>query len=201
MKLPISLCTLGLFAMIGAPAMLLEALRHGFAKTANEATDLLGALFYAIFSLGWLAAMIGLRRLYATGHGPLGRLITTAPVVTLPFAVAQSLMDILKVPTDTLLYMVTDLAWPLSMVLTFAVSIAALFARQLPGWHRLVPLLCGISLPVFLVLRVLTGQDLPGWTFGVHTALGWFLLGYVVYVSQGKNSVSSWSPSAALEAR
>jgi hypothetical protein len=171
--------------MVAAPALLLEGLRHGFAKTPNEQTDVLAALLYAVFALGWLAAMIGLRQLHATGQSPLGRILATAPLVTLPLALGQSLMDLLKVPTSSPLYIVTDLAWPLSMVLTFAVSVAVLLTRGLSGWHRLVPLLCGISLPVTLILGLLTGQELPGWTFGAHTALGWFLLGYVLFAEGG----------------
>ncbi|GEM85758.1 hypothetical protein [Meiothermus granaticius] len=194
MNLPLSTCTLGLLAMIGAPALLLEGLRHGFAKTPNEQTDVTGALLYAAFALGWLAAMIGLRRLQASGRGSLGRFLATAPLVTLPLALGQSLMDILKVPTSSPFYIVTDLAWPLSMVLTFAVSVAVLLSGGLSGWHRLVPLLCGLSLPATLLLTALTGQELPGWVFGAHTALGWLLLGYVVF-AEGR---PAWSPRAAL---
>lgn len=176
----ISTHTLGLIAMVGAPAMLLEAARHGFQKTMNEDTDVLGALLYAAFSVGWLCAMIGLRRLRATGRGPVGRVIATLPVVTISLAVMQSLMDILRVSTANPLYVVTDLAWPLSMLLTFVVSVAALFARELPGLARLVPLLCGISLPLTIVVMGVTGQDLPMWVFGWHTAVGWALLGFIL---------------------
>lgn len=181
---PLSTRWLGIIAMIGAPAMLIEGARHSFAKVANEQTDPVGALLYGLFSIGWLAAMLGLRRLQATGRGLAGRLLITIPLFTITLAIGQSLMDLLKVPTSSPLYLVTDLAWPLSMVLTFMVSVAVLLARGLPGWHRWVPLLCGISLPFTLTLMLLGGQELPGWVFGLHTALGWGLLGYVVFAAR-----------------
>lgn len=114
--------------------------------------------------------MVGLRRLRATGQGLAGRILITIPLFTITLAIGQSLMDILMVPTSSPLYMVTDLVWPLSMILTFIVSIAVLLARQIPGWHRPVPLLCDISLPLSIGLMLLSGQELPGWVFGLHMA-------------------------------
>lgn len=58
-------------------------------------------------------------------------------------AILQSAMDLLRVPTGNALYMVTDLAGPLSMVLTLVVGVAAIFSRQLSGWRRVVPLFMG----------------------------------------------------------
>lgn len=171
---------LGLAAMIGAPALLIETARNGFAKVANESTDPTGALLYGLFALGWFCAMLGLHQLRAAGAGRLGRTLTLLPLLTIPLALGQTLMDLLKVPTAHPLYLVTDLAWPLSMVLTFTVSVAVPLAGRLPGWRRLTPLLCGISLPLMLVLLAL-GIELPGWTFGAHTALGWFALGLALF--------------------
>lgn len=170
--------TLGLLTMLCAPTMLIDGFRHGMQRTLNGENDLLGNLLYMAFAVGWWCAMLGLKRLQATGRGKLGRFIVTLPLVTIFLAILQSPLDILHFDMGSPLYMVTDLAWPLSMVLTFVVSVAVLFARQLPLPHRLAPLFCGISLPVgFAYMAFARLQDMPIAEFGWHTAIGWFLLG------------------------
>ena len=170
--------TLGIITMLGAPAMLINAFRHNFARVLNGQDDVVGNLTYVVFAVGWFCAMLGLRELRATGTGRLGRLIVTLPLVTIALAALQGPLDILNVDRDSPLYMVTDLTWPLSMLLTFVVSVAVLIARVLPLPHRLAPLVCGISLPVGLAYMILARlEDLPQAEFAWHTAIGWFLLG------------------------
>lgn len=153
-----TLRTLGLITLLTAPAMSLEAARHGFQKVANEHTDPLGALLYGLFSLGWLCGVLGLRHLRATGTGWAGRWLLNLLSVTVTLAILQTPMDLLRVPTGHPLYVVTDIAWPLSMLLTLLVGIAALFARQLCGWTRFVPLFMGAFIPI-MVLQGDLGVD------------------------------------------
>lgn len=170
--------TLGFISMICAPAMLLNAVRHDYARVLNGQDDVIGNLTYVVFAVGWFCAMLGLRQLRATGRGWPGRLIATLPLVTIPLAALQGPLDILHVDMNSPLYAVTDVTWPLSMLLTFVVSVAALVARVLPLPHRLAPLLCGVSLPVGLAYMAFARlEDLPQAEFAWHTAIGWFLLG------------------------
>jgi hypothetical protein len=170
--------TLGIISMICAPTLLIDAWRHGMQRTLNGENDLVGNLLTLAFAVGWWCALLGLRQLHATGRSVAGRAAVTLPLVTIAFAVLQEVLDILHVNMDSPLYIVSDLAWPLSMVLTFAVSIGVLFARVLPLPHRLAPLLCGISLPVgFAYMAVAKLEDMPTGQFAWHTATGWFLLG------------------------
>ncbi|MBB6096738.1 hypothetical protein HNR42_000150 [Deinobacterium chartae] len=175
--------TLGIIALVCSPAMLIEGLRHNLKPVPNELTDPTGALLYAAFSIGWLCSMIGLRRLRAAGDGQAGRYLLDLTLASITLAILQTPMDLLKLPTSHPLYLVTDLAWPASMLLTFVVSVAALFARALPGWTRFVPMLCGISVPLTLLLTLLLGRELPGLLMLLHTAVAWALLGWVVYRS------------------
>ncbi len=177
---------LGIITLICAPALHLEAARHGFQRVANENTDVVGAILYGLFSVGWLAGMVGLRQLSATGRGVVGRAVVTLPIATIGLALGQTLMDLLHVPTGNPLYAITDLAWPLSMVLTFVVGVAALLARTLPLWGRLVLAFCGLSLPVTIVLGVLH-VELPGDLFGWHTTLGWALWGLLLIASSARD--------------
>ena len=179
-----SLRVLGLAALLGSPAMLIEVYRHGLEKVSNENTDPVGAVLYAAFSIGWLCAMVGLRELRAAGRGKAASLLMNVILVTVTLACLQSVMDLLKVPTTHPLYLVTDIAWPLSMVLTFVVSVAALFARVLPVWGRGVLVFCGISLPINILAMVLSGEMLGGAAFAWHTFLGWAGLGLVLLLAR-----------------
>jgi hypothetical protein len=178
MKFPLRL--LGIITIICAPMMTIEAARHGFQSVPNEQTDVIGALLYALFSIGWLAGMVGLWQLRATGKSLFGRIILAAPLGTIPLAILQSLVDILKVNTSNPFYMVTDIAWPFSMLLTFFVGVAVVVAKGLPGWKRFVPLYTGIGVPLALISMAL-GFGMPMWYFDFHTITGWVLLGYVVF--------------------
>ncbi|MBB6018187.1 hypothetical protein ACFP9V_26140 [Deinococcus radiopugnans] len=170
-----TLRTLGLVTLLTAPAMTIEAARHGFQKVANENTDPIGALLYGLFSVGWLCGVLGLRWLRATGTGQAGRWLLNVLSVTVTLAILQSAMDLLRVPTGNALYMVTDLAWPLSMVLTLVVGVAAIVSRQLSGWRRFVPLFMGAFLPLMVIQQAL-GAEVP-YLFDAHTILAWGLLG------------------------
>ncbi|MPY66401.1 hypothetical protein F8S09_06785 [Deinococcus sp. SDU3-2] len=170
-----TLRTFGLVTLLTAPAMTLEAARHGFQQVANENTDPLGALLYGLFSVGWLCGVLGLRHLRATGTGKAGRWLLNVLAVTVTLATLQTAMDLLKVPTGNPLYLVTDVAWPLSMLLTLVAGIAAVFARQLKGWTRFVPLFMGAFIPIMVIQGAL-GVEVP-YLFEAHTILAWGLLG------------------------
>ena len=192
---PVLLRTLGILGMVTAPAMLVEAMRHGFQTVPNAQTDVIGATLYGLFAIGWFASILGLRALEATGRNVFGRVVIHLPLVTIPLAFGQTITDILKVDQASALYMVTDLAWPLSMLLTFIVSVTVLFAPMLRGWQRFVPLYCGISLPLSIALMVIVGSDLPDWVFALHTATGWALLGAVVFLDAPRREVRHVQPA------
>ena len=177
---PATIRTLGWITLVTAPALLVEAARHGFTLPEPDVTGVLGAVLYGLFAIGWFTAILGLRRIGATGRSGFGRALISIPLVTTVIAAGQSIMDILRVDPASVAYLVTDLAWPLSMVLTFLISVTVLFAGTLHGWHRWVPLFCGISLPLHVAYGAITGDGLPVWVFAAHTALGWALLGWVL---------------------
>ncbi|MDB5045777.1 MAG: hypothetical protein JWQ08_1827 [Deinococcus sp.] len=170
-----TLKTLGLVTLLTAPAMAIESARHGFEKVANENTDPIGALLYGLFSVGWLCGVLGLRQLRATGGSQAGRWLLNVLAATVTLAILQTAMDLLKVPTNSPVYMVTDIAWPLSMALTLVAGIAAVFARQLKGWTRFVPLFMGAFIPTMVIQGAL-GLEIP-YLFDAHTILAWGLLG------------------------
>lgn len=125
--------------------------------------------------------MVGLYRLRAAGRGIFGRVVAALPFVTLPLAMMQSVFDLTSFNTANPLYRVSDLAWPLSMLLTLIVGVSVLFADQLKGWRRFAPLFCGLGLPTAIILGMIFSEAGMLLSFPLHTALGWTLLGFSVY--------------------
>lgn len=171
---------LGLIAVLTAPAILVGALLSGFNRSQGAPDDL-SPYLYLLFALGWFCSLVGLWGLQVTGPSWFGRTVAILPLVTLPFAMLQSVFDLAGFDDSSVLYLLSDLAWPLSMLLTLLVGVTVLFAGVLRGWGRFVPLFCGLGLPVAILLGTLFGEAAMFWSFPLHTALGWVLLGCVVY--------------------
>jgi len=165
---------LGVIAMICAPGML------GF-MLGGEENALITGIASMVFMAGWICSNIGMQRMRATGTGTWGRAVLLIQLVGLVLAFifgfieATALLD-----ENNIVWVVTDLAWPLSMLWMLVVGVTAIVARQLSGWQRFVPVLC----PFWLPLAAL------GWAFGDaggviglgYSAVLWFLLGYVVFL-------------------
>lgn len=172
---------LGFVAMLCAPAILIIGILNGFQRTENPQVD---PYLYLIFAVGWFCGMVGLRQLHATGNSIFGRVVAILPLVTLPLAMMQSVFDLTSFDTSSPLYMVSDVAWPLSMLLTLIVGVTALFAGTLKGWRRFVPFFCGLGLPMAILLSLVFGDQGTQLSFPIHTALGWFLIGLVVFAAK-----------------
>jgi hypothetical protein len=83
---------------------------------------------------------------------------------------------------------VTDMSWPLSMVWMLVGGITAAIVGKLRGWHRFVPLLCGLAFPLSIVIGILGSFDMQSMEMGLvffgMLALFWGLLGFVVRQSE-----------------
>ena len=168
---------LGVIGMICAPAML------GF-MLGGEENALITGIASMVFMAGWICSNIGMQRMRATGTCTWGRAVLVIQLVGLVLAFifgfieATALLD-----ENNIIWVVTDLAWPLSMLWMVVVGVTVIVAKQLSGWQRFVPVLC----PVWLPLAAL-GESFAdaGGVAGLGVGLGysavlWFLLGYVVY--------------------
>lgn len=172
---------LGIVTMLCAPAILVEALLNGFQRVEGTQANPFGPYLYLLFALGWFCGMLGLQQMRAAGKSTLSKIIVTLPLVTLPLAMLQSVLDLVSFNDTSVIYMVTDLAWPLSMLLTLIVGVNVLFTGTLKGWQRFVPFFCGLALPTSMVLGLIFGETAMAMSFPLHTALGWLLLGLCVY--------------------
>ena len=170
---------LGAIAMICAPAML------GFLLGGGE-NALITGIASMVFMAGWICSNIGLQRMRATGTGTWGRAVLLIQLVGLVLAFifgfieATALLD-----ENNVIFVVTDLAWPLSMLWMLVVGVTAIRAKRLSGWQRFVPVLCPFWLPL-----VALGE--AGGVIGlVYSAVLWFLLGYVVLRSDSPQAAPS----------
>ncbi len=172
---------LGTVGMLTSPFLLLSFVADGLTR---ENTTRLGAALGLVFAIGWLCSTVGLWRLRATGARWPARALLGVAVVGVILACLCNLQQTLDPRTDTLFFHITDVAWPLSMLLLIVIGVVAIVARVLPGWMRFVPLACGLWLPLGGVLGAVVGIALGQVLAGLHVTVGWFLLGYVVRAGQ-----------------
>jgi len=169
---------LGTLGMIGAPFLFIEGLAHGFNMT--QPTPLGG--FLELFYLGgWMSSIIGLGMLQATGRGKGGKIILGLQLLGLILATVFSVFNIVwpSLSPDTLLFQITDTAWPLSHTFMLVVGGAVLMARRLSGWTRFAPLACGLAVPLLMAVGMIGGEQAMLF-FGPYTWVVFTLLGYAV---------------------
>jgi hypothetical protein len=178
--------TLGTIGMILAPAMLIEALVPG----GNEIPFVVGTASM-LFMLGSFASHVGLWRVAATGRSWWGRGVLVLQLVLVALAFLFGLFEATGlVGEENVLFTITDIAWPVSMLTMNLVSITIAVAGKLRGWQRFTPLLCGLALPTTIVLGMLIGEgmqgDLVGYIFFGMLAAFWGLLGLNVRQTEAR---------------
>ncbi len=168
---------LGTLGMLGSPFLFLSFAANGFQQGDSNR---LGAALGLVFALGWFANVLGLRALGAAGERLPARILLGVELVGVALACLFQVYEFAAPGSASLLYTVTDIAWPLSMLLLLITGIAVLRARVFEGWLRFTPLGAALWLPLGIaamgVLGLTAGQAISG----VHTMIGWFLIGYAV---------------------
>ena len=166
---------LGTIAMICAPALLIE----GLLLRGQENAAVTG-IASMVFMAGWICANIGMWRMRATGTGKWARAVLLIQLVGLVLAFVFGFFEATGLlGRESVVFNVTDAAWPLSMLWMLVVGITVIAAKRLPGWQRFVPLLCPFWLPIAILGTVAFG-DAAGLVGVGLTAVLWALLGYVV---------------------
>jgi hypothetical protein len=169
---------LGLIGMIASPFLFLSFAANGF---SNGDSNKLGAVLGLVFAIGWFCNILGLQMLGAAGRRLPARILLGVALVGVSLAMAFQVFEFFTPGSTSLLYTITDIAWPLSMLLLLITGIVMIFARVFEGWLRFTPLIAALWLPgatiCFMLFNPMVGQVVPG----LHTALGWFLIGYAVY--------------------
>ena len=180
---------LGAIAMICAPAML------GF-LLGGEDNALITGIASMVFMAGWICSNVGMQRMWATGTGTWGRAVLLIQLVGLVLAFifgfieATALLD-----ENNIVFVVTDAAWPLSMLWMLVVGITVIRAKRLSGLQRFVPVLCPFWLPLVALGSVF--GDAAGIIGLAYSAVLWFLLGYVVVRSDSRQRAPT--PESAVQ--
>ncbi len=181
---------LGTIAMVCAPALLIEGL-----LLWGQENALITGIVSMVFMAGWICSNVGMQRMRAAGTGKWGHGVLVVQLVGLVLAFLFGLFEATGLlGRDSLIFNVTDAAWPLSMLWMLVVGITVIRAKRLSGWQRLVPLLCPFWLPIGIVGY--TAFGVPGGLIGLaYSAVLWALLGYVVRESSRQPAPASPRPA------
>lgn len=179
-KTPLSHRLLGTIGIIGAPMLFIS----GFFYTLGDGryawvASVLGMLYL----VGWAASASAMRRLRVTGAGPLAQTVFVVQLIGLSLALVNNVLEMAHADPDTLIFHVTDIAWPASHVFMLVVGALVLATRAWRGWRAWTPILCGLVLPLFYGAVALAGWDMARSIFTPMTAVAFALLGYAVRTS------------------
>jgi hypothetical protein len=170
---------LGMVTMVASPGLWASQYLYGpVAGPEHPAAHLLPLLFL----VGWACAAVGLRRDRATGRGRGAQILFALQLLLLGLAMLQQVQDLLLPVGERVgvFYGVTDMAWPLSMLVMLVVGVIVARVRVWTGWRRWTPLLCGLDLPTAMAAGALLGRPAMAALFGPWTFLGWLALGWAV---------------------
>ena len=177
--------TLGTIAMICAPALLVEAILRG-----GEENALITGIAGMVFMAGWICSNVGMQRMRAAGTGNWGRAVLLVQLVGLSLALLFGFVEATGLfDENDAVFVVTDAAWPLSMLWMLVVGITVIVARRLSVWQCFIPVLCPFWLPLAFLGAIAFGE--MGGLIGLgYAAVLWALLGYIVRVSRERVGVS-----------
>jgi hypothetical protein len=173
--------TLGTIAMICAPALFVEGLINPI-----EPHPVTTGIASFIFMFGWVCTNLAMQQMQATGTGLWGKVVLRIQFVGLVLAMLFGFFEATQLLSeDNLIFVITDMCWPLSMLFMIVVGVMTIRANRWAGWQRFVPLICALWLPVAMgigsgaesnpALGVASTLIGFGWT-----AVAWFVLALVV---------------------
>lgn len=171
---------LGLIAMICSPTMFAEIV-------VSDSTVVVG-IASMLFMIGSFCSLLGLWQLKATGSSKWGRGVLILQMVLVSMAFLFSLFEATQIlAPDHILFIVTDIAWPLSMFTMTFVGVTTAVVGSLPGWRRYGVLPSGLVMITSLLASMVLGTsiDAPGFVAASVTALSicWFIMAFTVFSS------------------
>lgn len=188
--------TLGTLALIGAPFLLIGMQLEEIYKQELANTRFTGA-WELIYITAWLASIVALQRMKATGTSKFGQGILWVIIGTLLLAEASNVYLLLFPKEQNTLFRILDTFWPISNLVMALVGVAVVRAKVLPGWHRFVPLLVGLWFPISILVITLWGRNQTTFLIGsIYSAIAWSLLAIVVLSTRDQIEVS---PNNTLE--
>src|SRR5918997_6636185 len=177
---------MGTIAMFCAPSLLIEELlRQG------QENAVITGIASMVFMAGWICSNTGMQRMRAAGTGKWGRAALLIQLVGLVLAFMFGFFEATGLlGRSSIIFNITDAAWPLSMLWMLVVGITVIRANRLSGWQRFVPLLCPFWLLIAIVGSMAFGDAAGGFLgFGYATIL-WVMLGYIVFDGRERGGAS-----------
>jgi hypothetical protein len=181
-----SLRLLGTIGILASPMLLAEVPLMRLAD-GDAQRDVVMGLCSLVYVAGFAASAVGLRTLRATGDGRGARLAFGVQMLGLALAALWAAQYVAApgLARTTFLH-VTDAAWPLSHLFMLVVGGMVLRAGRLRGWRRFPALLCGLALPLMVVLRAVGAPPpVAQHSFPLLATLGFGLLGLAVRSAAG----------------
>jgi hypothetical protein len=170
---------LGTLGMIASPMLFTEGMLYTFGHGEGASARII-PLLGIIYLAGWACSLASMRRLRATGHGTFAKALFTIQLTGLLLALLFNVQEMIRASQDTLVYRITDIAWPASHVLMLVTGLMVLKSKLWRGWRTVAPFLCGLALPAFFAASAVVGREIAGPLFGILTMVAFMLLGYAV---------------------
>jgi hypothetical protein len=173
---------LGTLGMVGGPMLLAEIILFSLVFKTEPPNNQIVGLLEIIYLSGWASSAIGLRQLRAAGDHLISKVVFIIQLTGLLLAAFFSVEGIINPnpDPDSLLFKITDTAWPASHLLMLILGVLVLKAKVWRGWRKMTPILCGLALPAYFAIRPVVNREVGGIIFGVSTAVAFMLLGYAV---------------------
>jgi hypothetical protein len=164
--------------------MLIETL-----LTRSQPAPLSMGIASMLFMLGSFCSLVGLWRVAATGTRWWGRVVLAIQLALVVLAFLFGLFEATGLlGEDSIIWTVTDIAWPVSMVFMLIVGFAAAVARRLPAPQRFAPLLCGFAFPITMLIVTASGMAMGDTSSGViffsMTTVFWGFMALTVQQSE-----------------
>ena len=167
---------LGIIAMVCAPALLVEGL-----LVQGQENAVITGVASMVFMAGWVGSNVGMQRMRASGTGKWGRAVLLIQLIGLVLAFMFGFFEATGLlGRESIIFNITDAAWPLSMLWMLVVGITVIRANRLSGWQRFVPVLCPFWLLIAIVGSMAFGDTVGGFLGFGYAAVLWVLLGYIV---------------------
>jgi len=153
---------------------------EGLLRQGQESALITG-IASMVFMAGWICSNMGMRNMQATGTSVWGRAVLLVQLVGLVLAFMFGFFEATGLlGRGSIIFNITDAAWPLSMLWMLVVGIAVIRANRLSGWQRFVPLLCPFWLLIAIIGSLAFGDTAGGFVGFGYAAVLWVLLGYIV---------------------
>lgn len=182
---------LGAAGIIAAPFLAIEMLTAHVAQSAGpQATTGWSAILDVVYMLGWMCSIYALLRGGAGGDSKSTNNILKTQLILLIIANIYNVWSATGIGTETILFRVVDMIWPISNAFMIVTGIAILRANALRGWKRYSVLAVGLWLPVSMIPMILFGREPITLYFGlVYSVIAWGAMGIAAWQTREESVV------------